>query len=70
MAQSTEPKTVHDLDSIWRTIETLGSALAEDRGKARASELVRRKKTCMIEINKQPDTDVALTARPARSPVR
>jgi hypothetical protein len=48
----------------------LGSALAEDRGKARASELVRRKKTCMIEINKQPDTDVALTARPARSPVR
>jgi len=70
MAQSTEPKTVHDLDSIWRTVGALGSALAEDRGKARASELGKWKETCMIEINKQPDPDVALTARPARSPVR
>ena len=70
MAQSAESKTFHNLDSIWRTVEALGFALAEDRGKARASELVSWKETCMIEAKKQPDTDVALTARPARSPVR
>lgn len=68
MAQSAESKAVHDLGSIWRTIEAMGFALAEDRGKASASELGKRKQTCMILGNKKPDTDVALTARPAIAP--
>ena len=70
MAQSSEPKKVHDVDPIWGAVETLGSALAEDRRKASASELAKWKETGMILSNNKPDTDDALTARPVRSPVR
>lgn len=40
----------------------MAHALADDRGKTGASELGKRKETCIILDNKKGNTDVALTA--------